>query len=151
MYFQPSVGHFEFFRRLREFLSHNVPCRSLFITQFSVLPSTCEVSLRKRFQKPPVNTASLGFVIKRRSANHSWRARLKAAPKEYKYKGTAGDHRQALRAPFPRLIGSNICCLTIKCHGCFCDKETKFMMSDAERPVWAKKYAHCIFQLYATK
>ncbi len=36
-----------------EFLSRNVPCSSLFIVQILVLPSCCEVSLRKRFQRTP--------------------------------------------------------------------------------------------------
>ncbi len=36
-----------------KFLSRNVPCSSLFIVQFLLLPSSCEVSLRKLFQKTP--------------------------------------------------------------------------------------------------
>ncbi len=51
--FHPSVGHFEFVRRLGESLSRKVPCSSLFIVKFLVLPSCCEVSLRKQFQKTP--------------------------------------------------------------------------------------------------
>ncbi len=61
-------------------MSRNVPCSSYFIIQFLVLPSIREVSLRKRFQKPPANAGFLEFVIKRRSANHQWQPRLKAAP-----------------------------------------------------------------------
>ncbi len=49
--------------------------RSFWAAVFHVVghPSTCGVSLRKRFQKPPVNPEFLEFVIKPRSANHSWR------------------------------------------------------------------------------
>ncbi len=36
-----------------EYLSLNVPCRSLCIVQFLFLPSSCEVSLRKQFKKTP--------------------------------------------------------------------------------------------------
>ncbi len=60
---------------------HHVPCSSLFVVQFLLLPSSCEVSLRKRFQKSPVNADFLEFVIKRLSANYSWRPSTKAAPK----------------------------------------------------------------------
>ncbi len=69
-----SVGHLELARRLESFCAgmvHGV-----------VLPSTCEVSQRKRFQKPPESAEFLDFVIKRRSANHSWRPNSKAAPKK---------------------------------------------------------------------
>ncbi len=61
-----------------EFLSRNFPCSSLFIVQFVFLPSFSEV-LRKRFHKPPVNAELLEIVIKRQSANHSWRPKSKAA------------------------------------------------------------------------
>ncbi len=43
------------------------------IIQLLALPSTCEVSLRKLFQKPLESAEFLDFVIERRSANHSWR------------------------------------------------------------------------------
>ncbi len=65
-----------------EFLSPNISWSSLWIAQFLVLPSTCEVSLRKRFPKPPVNAGFLELVIKRRRANQSWWPSLKAAPKK---------------------------------------------------------------------
>ncbi len=36
---------------------------------------------QNNFRKPPVNAEFLEFVIKPRSANHSWRPSSKAAPK----------------------------------------------------------------------
>ncbi len=65
-----------------EILSRNVPCRCLFIVQFLILPSSCEVSWKNNLWKPLVNAELLASVIKRRSANHSWRPSLKAAPKK---------------------------------------------------------------------
>ncbi len=50
--FHPSFGHFEFVR-LSGSSWHDVPCSSLFIVQFFVFPSSCEVSRRKRLQKTP--------------------------------------------------------------------------------------------------
>ncbi len=55
---------------------------AFFIVQFLFLPSSRGVSLGKRFKKSPVNAEFLEFVIKRRSANHSWRPSSKAAPKK---------------------------------------------------------------------
>ncbi len=76
-----AVGHLEIGSSVGEFLSHNGPWSSLFDIQSLVLPSNCEVSQRKLYQKPPVNAEFLEFVIKRRSTNHSWRPSSKAAPK----------------------------------------------------------------------
>ncbi len=53
---------------------------AFFIVQFLFLPSSCEVSLRKQLKKTPVNAELLEFVIKRRSANHSWWPSSKAPP-----------------------------------------------------------------------
>ncbi len=66
----PVGRPFWIFSLVGKFLNHNVPWRSLFSVQFLDLPSICEVSLRKRFQKTPVSAEFLEFVIKRRSANH---------------------------------------------------------------------------------
>ncbi len=75
-----AVGHLEIGSSVGEFLCHNGPWSSLFDIQSFVLLSNCEVSSRKLYQKPPVNAEFLEFVIKRRSANHSWRRGSKAAP-----------------------------------------------------------------------
>ncbi len=63
-----------------EFLCRNGPRNSLFIIQSSVFPSTCKVSYKNDFRGPPGSAEFLDFVIKRRSANHSWRPSSKAAP-----------------------------------------------------------------------
>ncbi len=49
-------------------MSRNVPFGSLFVVQFLVLPSSCEVSSRKQFQKTPVNTELLEIVIQKAGA-----------------------------------------------------------------------------------
>ncbi len=63
-----------------EFLIRNAPWGSLFVIQSLILQSTCEISLRKQFQKPLVNAEFLEVVIKRQSANFVWWPSLKVTP-----------------------------------------------------------------------
>ncbi len=64
-----------------DFPSRNDPWSSLFILQFFVIPSTCEVYKRKRTAKSPESAKFLEFVIKRRSANSAWRPNFKGRTK----------------------------------------------------------------------
>ncbi len=61
-----------------------VCCSCRFVVRFLLSQSTCEVSLRKRFQKPPENAEALEIVTECRSANDSWRPNLKATQNEVK-------------------------------------------------------------------
>ncbi len=86
----------------REFVCRNVPFSSLFVVHFFVLPPTCEVSQRKRFQKPPESAEFVDFVIKRWSANHSWRPSSKAAPKRKNETVTLLESSKAKAKGYPQ-------------------------------------------------
>ncbi len=81
--FHLSFGHFEFVRRLGS------SCVAIFhVVAFSLSSSYFFRPLvrflsENYFRKPPVNVELLEFVIKRRSANHSWWPSSKAAPKSH--------------------------------------------------------------------
>ncbi len=53
-YIKELLGHLEFHLfAVWEYRSLNVPRSSRFIIQFLIITSSCEVSLRKQFQKTP--------------------------------------------------------------------------------------------------
>ncbi len=88
--FHPSFGHFEFGRRLGSSWASMFHVVAFSFSNSYFFRPLVKFPWRNNFRKPPVNAEFLEIVIKRRSANHSWRPSSKAAPKN----GHAEEVRQ---------------------------------------------------------
>ncbi len=80
--FHPPFGHFEFARRLGSTWASMFYVEAFALSNSNFFRPLVKFPWENNLRKLPVNAELLEFVIKCRSANHSWRPSSKAAPKK---------------------------------------------------------------------